>query len=623
MSIGTISARHAASQQQASLAAGQQAVGAQQPGSDYVAASGSTGASGPAAWDDSWAKKFQDAGAPAEVIQQLTFTGANGAGEAELQQMLDQLTQEADKQLAQFVHEHPDEFEKLRGNPDVDRSMVVQIAMASNSGQLPEEQLTQMVDAAGKSQGELLFDTMVKPFAVWSLIPGYGALRLAAAPFTGGKDPLTGEHMFDTPSMAAISVLAGAGGAFTLANHAKAAMSVFKGQQMAGVAGSDAAKVAANEGYANLTTGQKLASYLPGTQSNKVFSGLGRFDDDFARGVEKLSGTEREVAENVLSKWRNGEMSIVGKPASKLGWMGFQPNSRGMVINGGASMVERTTVGSKPALALDARMTGPTLPAHIAAAGVDFADDGLKAKLLAEAGMPGAAGAGQLPGEISTALRQHVLGTASKQLLDAGAIARPEGFSKLAGWLRAGALEDSMKAIDELGTTTAKAGKVHGFSGMGKLAKGAVLAPVVGGLGYQMMVREPKQQAAEAEAQAAEQQKQAGKQGGGAGAAGGQPSAELEAALQQFAALPAEQQAAYIQEQYAALEQASQQPNLTAEQQGQIVSASQELELFMQVAQGSSATAAPTAAPMAPAPAAAPATAVPAGGQFTAQGLGL
>src|SRR5690606_7992461 len=103
-----------------------------------------------------------------------TFTGAMGADAAQLQQMLDQIKGEIDTQLAQFAHEHPEAFKKLRGNKDVDRGMIAQIAAATNAGQLPEDQLEQMVDSIGKSQGRMLFDMFVKPMIVWSLIPGWG-----------------------------------------------------------------------------------------------------------------------------------------------------------------------------------------------------------------------------------------------------------------------------------------------------------------------------------------------------------------------------------------------------------------------------------------------------------------
>lgn len=630
----------AALQQQAGIAAAQQQVAAQQVIDPSLAQTGVTTApKGPAAWNESWAKQFKDAGAPAEIIQQLTFTGAMGADEAQLRQMHAQIKGEIDAQLAQFAHEHPEAFRKLRGNPDADRSMIAQIAAASNAGQLPKAQLDQMVDSIGKSQGKMLFDMFVKPMVVWSLIPGWGALRLGFAPFTGGKDILTGEKMFADPMSTTFTILAGIGGGMTLWNNAKGAMQVAQGHRMI-QAGGDAATIAAREGIEGLTFGRKLWSYVPGTQLNQQVSGLSRLDDIKA-GIAHLDDVQQKVAQNLYDKVVKGDVLLWGDSASKWTKMGYQPNHRGFIMGhvmgkkGAASVV---TTGSRPTVLLDGRTFGKVTAAQFASVGLDFVDDTakngfLKTRVL---GSVDPTNAGALKN-----LKDLHLGLASQQLIDKGAIVRPGGLGDLFGKLRPGALQDSLWAADNLAKFNVSGSlddlsRAHGWAAVPKMAKFGIFGAMAAAGGYFMVVK-PQQDAKKA---AAEQAAQAGTQPGAGApagtAAGGGPidasqlSAQDQAVLRQFAAMPAQQQAQIIQQQYAQLQQAAATPNMTAEQQQQVAAAQAELQLLMQVSQqgaaGGTGAGAPTAGPTAAAVAPAATSAAPAAGaapQFSAQGLGL
>jgi hypothetical protein len=607
--------------QAGSNVAGTQAI---DPAAVQAGAAGSKPA-GPAAWNDSWAKEFADAGAPSQVIQQLTFTGAMGADKAQLQQVLDQVKHDVDTQLATLAHDHPEEFKKLRavkgltnfvdGAGDSDRAALAKLAAAVEAGQLPEEQLKALAESAGKTGGQKAWD-MLKPMLVYSFIPAWGALRIPLGMANHGTDPLTGEKLFDGKLNTAMTVAMGIGGSITLFNHARGAMQVAAGQRLA-AAGGDAAMIAANEGVQNLTGMQKLASYIPGTNANRVYSGLARMDSNLQAGVKALDdGLEKELVENLLAKWRKGEVSIIGDPASKLTGFGLQPNTRGMVIAKNKSMIQSVMRNGKPTLVLDGRMTGKTLAAHLASAGVDFADDTaangmLKTRLMESAGITNALDEGALK-----LLRERTLGNAANQLMNNGYIAKPGTFDKLISIVRPGPLQDAHWASQNLAADTL--GKLHGTASIPKLVKFGIPGVLAVG-GYFMY---SKHAAAKAQEELAKQQQAAGTQGG---AAGGEVSPEMQQALQQFAALPADQQQAMLQQQYTSLQQAAQQPNMTADQQAQLDAAAQEFELFAQVASGG-AGAGSTTGGGAPAPAgtAPQQPAAPAGtGQFTAQGLGL
>ncbi len=631
-------------QQQQGIAAAQAQVAGQQvvdPAALQQGAATAAVAAGPAAWNDEWAKAFKDAGAPAEVIQQLTITGAMGADASKLQQMLDQIKGEIDNELAKFAHEHPEAFKKLRGNKDVDRSMIAQIAAAVNSGQVPEEQLEQMVDSIGKSQGKMLFDMLVKPMIVWSLIPGWGALRLIPAPFTGGKDILTGEKMFGDPMSTTFTALAAVGGAMTLWNNAQGMRQVAQGHKMIGTTGSDAAQIAAREGLDNIQGFKKFWSYVPGTELNQQVAGLSRLDDIKAGiAAMKPGSIQQELAQNLYNKVVAGDVVMWGESASKWTKMGYQPHHRGFFMGhlmGKKGATQIMSEGSRPKILLDSRTYGKVTAAQFASIGAEFADDAaiaverngitvganLKSRMLQglDAANP----------KLIENLKALHLGEASQQLIDAGLIARPTGINKIIGSMRPGPIQDSVWAADNLANGTL--GKMHGWAGLPKLAKVGFWGSLAAAGGYFMWYKPQQDMKKEMEKQAAEQ---AAQQGGGIDPS--QLSAEDLQVLQQFAAMPQQQQVQIIQEQQAQLEQALQTPNLTAEQQQQLAGAQAELALLVQVAQGGiESLGAGGAAPQAGAGAAegaamgageaqpqgqAPAASGPQP-QFSAQGLGL
>lgn len=575
----------------------------QQVSSQPILGQSGGSSSGPAAWSDEWAEKFRAVGAPAELIQQLSITGAMGADEAKLGQMVEQVRSEVEPQLAQFNHKHPEAFKKLRASKDMDTATLAQIAAASNSGQLPDAQLDELVSSMGKSQGKMIFDTMIKPMIVWSLIPGWGALRIGFAPFTGGKDILTGEKLFGDPMTTGFTLLAGVGGGMTIYNNVRGAMQVAQAHRMIASAGSDAATIAAREGISQLSTGQKIWSYVPGTKLNQQLSGLSRLDD-IKTGISNLKGIQQEVAQNLYTKIVNGDVLLWGDSASKWSKMGYQPNHRGFVMGhlmGKKGATSVVTSGSRPTLLLDSRTVGQNAAAHFAADGIQFVDDTVANGMLKSRVFTGLDPASA---SVIKNLRDLHLGAAGEQLLSAGAISRPSGMSEILGKLRPGALQDTLWATDNLAAGTV--GKLHGWAGIPKIGRIGIgaLALVGGVLGY-------KKLAASAAPEAQQQTPDASQAQGGAGqGASAQLSAEDQAALQQFASMTPEQQAQIIQSLYTQLQQAAQVPNMTADQQQQVLKAQQELQLLMQVAQQSSSAA--TAA-----------SGVNAQAGFTAQGLGL
>jgi hypothetical protein len=609
--VGAINYQQAAAAQQLQAGAAQQQV----VDPNAVQGAMASAPTGPAAWDESWSKRFNEAGAPPELVQQLQITGAMGADKAQLQQMLDQIKTEVDTQLAQLAHDHPDEFKKLRGNPQVDRAMLAQLAAAVNSGQYSADQLKSAADTIGQTGGQKAW-AQIKPMLVYSFIPAWGAWRIPLGLINGGKDPLTGEKLFDGKLNTAMTIAMGVGGSITIANNVRGAMQVAQGMKLAGNVGSDAAQIAANEGVANLTTGQKLLAYLPGTSSNKVFSGISRLDSNLQDGIAHLDGIQQELAQNVVDKWRAGDISVLGEPASKVTKGGIFPNTRGIFMNRflkPKAMVSTFAEGGRAGVLLDNRNVGKTLAADFAAVGVHFADDTAANNNLASRLFTGLPEAARTNPEALKTLEAETRGIATNQLLDSGFLQRPTGLMKLWGAIRPGPVQDALRAADNVNAGMA-ADTLHGFDALGKGWKiGVPLVVAAGGAAW--FIKKQIDTAKEAAAKAAQQQGA----GGAGGAAGG---AEVQAALQQFAQMPAAQQQQWLQQQYTTLQQAAQQPNLTAEQQQQLQAQEQVFEQFAAVANGGAGAggAATGAAPQAAGVGAAQPAAT---SGFTAQGLGL
>ncbi len=594
-------------------------------------------ASGPAAWGPEWSKKLQDAGVDAATIQSLDLTGANGADATQLQQFLDQVTKENDQLLAEFEHDHPEQFQTLAAvkglgrsltdqasaNPlavfgiggqavaataDSDRAALVKIANAVKTKQLDDATLDMTALNAGKSKSRAFFDSMVLPNIVWGVIPAYGAVRVLAAPFTGGRDPLTREKLFGDPMTSVSTVLMAAGGAMTIANNVKGALQVANGFKAIS-AGGDAATVWAREGVKELTAGQKLLAYLPGTKLNQQMLALGRLDD-LKAGIDalKVGSLEKDLANGIYKKILSGDIKLTGDPVLKPSWWGFQPNSRGFIVGNVFFKKEATKVladGVAPQIVLDGRTTGKSIAAHVASLGYEFADDATKAKFAAEAAKKGIDLAAK---DGLSQAKSLILGTAGKQLLDANAIARPTGISGVLSKMRPGGLQDTLWAVDNLAKDTV--GKVRGWKGLPNIARkgiglGIGLLAVGAFVGSQLL----------------------GAKEAGAGTATGtidtsQLSAEDKQALQQFAAMSADQQQQIIQKLQTDLDALSQTQSPTADQQQQIESTKYQIQLLTQVAQ--QAAAAGSAAP------AATASTTPTvqsgttgGGGYTAAGLGL
>lgn len=440
----------------------------------------------PGAWDDAWAKKFTDAGAPPDIVSQMMLTGANGADAAALQQMLDQLVVEVDAQIAQFAQSHPEDFAILRENPEVDRAKLVQVAMAANAGELEGMALADEVDHAGKSGGRKMWDQMGKPTALWMAVPGYGALRVLGSVVNGGtRDPFTNERLWEGKFLTAVSLLGLGGGSVTLNNYLQNARQAAAGQRLL-TEGSPAAAAIAAQGV----DVEGARAQLPGSKANRLLSGASRMDDQLRSALERMpaDSLERELAEEVVKQWERGETAILGDKLRKHSKIGPQPNVRGMTFGRTKPMVSTGMFGSNPAVLLDRRMQGPTLPAFLASTGVDLVDDtpengNLRSRMLAAYGH----GDGVLDDAARKLLRERALGTAAQQLLDANVITRPQGLQSVHEILRPGAITDAVWAADNVGAGAL--GKLHGWAAIPKSVKiGGALAAVAG-LGYQFMVK--------------------------------------------------------------------------------------------------------------------------------------
>ncbi len=577
------------------------------------------GARGPAAWNDDWAKKFKDAGAPQQVIQQLTFTGAMGADEAQLQQMLADLKGQIDTELAKFEHDHPEEFKKLRSKVNVatalgmqgesDRAAIAQFAAGVNSGQIPESTLKQTVEQAGMSMSSEM-KKMALSIALFGLLPGWGFLRLSGFLFNDGKEPFIDYPMWDNGMNKAITIMTAIGGGMAIFNNVRGAMHVAAGHA-AIRAGGDAATMAAHSGLDNLTLGRKIWSYVPGTQLNRQVGMLGGLDD-VKVGIAEMTGVRRESAQNYYNKALSGDAPLWRDSASKWSMLGLQPNSRGFILGhifgkkGGMSIQAE---GARQVGMVDGRTTGKTVAAYLASWGVEFADDvasngvgaNLRTRIFQEFSEQAAN---------PVLLRERMLGEAGRELLKAGLINRPTRLiERVLAKTRPGGLQDVLWAVDNLDAN--KIGRVNGWHGTAwhriPMPGRVGILGSAGAAGLYFGMFKPQMDSAKKAAE------EAAKQQAGAGGM----TAEDQALLQQFAALPKDQQAQIIQQQHAQIQQALQTPNMTPDQQQQLAAAQAELQLLMQVANGQMPTADAAAAGVG-APAAAGGTP-----QFTAQGLGL
>ncbi|MCW2974633.1 MAG: hypothetical protein JWN72_2906 [Thermoleophilia bacterium] len=556
---------------------------------------------GPPGWNMAWAQKFLDAGLPAESVQQLTMTGAAGADEAQLQESLDQVVQAGDAEIKKFAAEHGEEYVDLKSAKKLKRSELLGIAMQANQGALKGQALKDAVSQARTKDDPF---NMLKSFLPWSFIPAWGAVRVALSPLFGGHDPISGERIkldFWNNGMAGwIDALGAVAGAVTISAYAKGVGNVIAGNAAIG-SSEAAAAVAKAAGMENLTGVNKLLSFLPGTQQNRVISGLSTVKN-LEAGVGKLAegSIARQLGDQALKEIIAGDRNMWGATPQKLTLMGFQSNTRSTVMSRGKQMIESMFKGNKATLIADARGTGGATAAHVASAMVDSADAATRAKILAS--LPEAVqqkiAAGGVK-NLDALLRGQVLGEASRDLAAANLIKAPTTtFQKVWGAIRPGAVEDSFKAIDMLnkGSVFETQGVMATFKGLGGGAKfgilGGIAAAAAGGI-YFLGIKPQLQAKKDADAAAATAAAGGGGAAAGAGGAAtapggaptGQPDAEAQAYLKQFAALPPQQQLTELQSLNTAITQAQATPNQTPEQQAAVATAQQELQQMMAIVQ--------------------------------------
>ncbi len=554
-----------------------------------------TAGSGVPAWNESWHQKFVDAGAPADLLQQLMITGAMGADEATLQSALNDLTKAVNLELAKFRDAHPHEYEKLAKTPAIDRATLLQIATASNSGQLSKKQLDGVMEQV--SSPGMNIKTMVMGFLPWTFIPGWGAIRFALSPLFGGKDPFSGEkihldfwrHGFGGWMDAAFAV----GGVFSLANTFRGVQMLSKGTSAIRSASADSlvGKVIANESAA---TGRSVAEltgwkkFLPGSTANKIVTGAAHLTD-LEHGVSLLpqGSVARQALENELGMLSRGEISI----HSKAGW-GIMPFGLGSDVRGALPvmghrnkpMTAWANEYGRTVLNLDGRIGGGnSLVAHAAAAGVNL--------------LPGA---GTMSATELQALRTATLAEAGTAL---GITKSTNPLRNFIGMMRPGATEDVLKAI--AGPSVASKALSNPFVKFGMIGLG------VAGAGFfaKKIFSPGAPQTAGAQDQPAQDAAAGAQQAVGAAAQQqmpanatqqvqtGQLTAEQQQIVQNFLALSPADQQALLQQAQSEIQAAAQQPNLTEQQQADIIAQAQILDLLVQVAgQGAAVTGGDAAA---------------------------
>lgn len=577
--------------------AGAPTAGAQQPGAAQGGAvSGGIGSgtpSGPAAWNEEWHKKFVEAGAPAELLQQLSITGAMGADAQQLEVSLGELKKTVDTELAKFRDSHPEEFKKLASAKAVDKATLLQIASGVNSGQVKDDQLKQISEQVGMTPGKMFKDMFLKQILPWTFIPGWGAIRFAASPLFGGKDPISGDpihldfwnHGLTGWMDAAMAV----GGAVSLANTVRGVMTLSKGAQLIKAAGGEGliGAVAAREGVANLSGMQKLKMLLPGSQSNRAVTGIARLGE-LQNGLKLLpEGTMAHASlSNLLQMVEKGEVSIFSKSGFGMMPFGLGSDVRGAIPVLGhrnKAMTSWMTQNGKTVLNLDGRLlAGPELAAHAASAGVNL--------------LP----AGVLAGTPIKALQTQVMAEAGTAL---GMAKSTNPLRNIMGIMRPGPVEDVLKAMANKppsAVTMAFKNPLIKFGAMGlgaagiaifgkKLLMGGAEQPAEGDAAAQQgqagATQLTPEQQKQFDAMTPEQQ-QAFLQQSMQNVDQAMQNPDMNQMVQKFQAMTPQEQQTLLQQATQEVQVASQQPNLTAQQQADLQQQTQMINILAQVAQG-------------------------------------
>ncbi|MCW2960862.1 MAG: hypothetical protein JWM90_1249 [Thermoleophilia bacterium] len=522
-------------------------------GYDATPAATERASTGPAAWDDSWAKKFADAGLPTDSMLQLASTGAMGADAATLEGTLKQLSGEVDATIAQFQAAYPKEFEAIRTFVETKPEQVgPMLGMASSTftGKQVLYMLAQVAtDPATdkKALGDLFFTiestadmdahsdplSMAKMWLAYPVMPGYGFWRMAAAPLTGGRDFFTQEkiNLDKRDPMLAMNLAMAAGGLATVANLGVGIRQGMASHALMQVPGSDSATFAARQGVANLSGWEKFKSYVPGNKTYRAVSAV-KLMDDAKRGIAgmKPGSFEQKLAQLSYDHALTGRVGLEREGAMRWGKMGFLPNARGvlpMIGNRGKELLTVANTTGTPMLLADLRLSGNASASQFAAAGVHLAEGELKDEIARRLNLD-PANVGKLTTEQTKLLRRTVMGEAADQLVSSGHLQKPGVFGTVMGKIRPGPTQDALKAAKEVATHTV--GKQGWFAGRSMLGKAGIIgggiAAAVAGVTLFSMATAPKADPAAAGDAAAA----GGAEGAATGGAAAQGQAQGQAA---------------------------------------------------------------------------------------------
>lgn len=501
---------------------------------------------GPPAWNEAWRRKFIDAGIPAEIVQQMSLSGANGMDARQLQQSLTQLKvaiQQSKAQLEQHFSTVFPEVEKMFDYPDVvknlDEQSLAMVALSVQDWQHPappevQQQVMQLVQtpqnmltkvglsmhpnlvALGMqaSGGTSFTKSMIFSQLGFFFIPGYGLIRYAM-----GRDPLSGQKVDRSSKMEMFFAATGAISAFIAARSLYSVHNAFqmiaRGEQTVAQGGSSLVHdVAVTQGVDNLTFFDKLKAYVPFTRQNKALTGIpiaGQVDRLLALPEGSLGRSIGEVEAEAL---RAGSMRITAPTAGIL-WkpntMGF--GMRGTVLYRNASL-SRWQIGWDAAAELQYSplMYGSKgAAAHLAADGTQLLDPVMLGKL----------GIGDE--QIASVLAQHLKGIQNPmqavRYIALGKVADELGLrysgtlSRLYNALRPGPFADAVKAAGNV-----QPSKVVNWWNTAKWWQKYLPLGAVGGGGYFLYMK--RQAQAAADAAQAEAQGQGGAQTPGVGGAG-------------------------------------------------------------------------------------------------------
>ncbi|MCW2955711.1 MAG: hypothetical protein JWO69_580 [Thermoleophilia bacterium] len=503
-------------------------------------------------WNDKWAKRFHDAGAPVALVAQLNYTGAMGASNEQLEQVLTEVKAEVDAKLAAFEAAYPEVYPKLvahsksehggaalktgtsmvfgveelvnqlkGGSAGSGRAGLVDLAdFAATTKLTPAEfgKKLNEVEAQADAMGSYEGIGLAKTYAAGAVIPGYGFYRASAGMLAGGRDPLTQERLTWDPAGAAMTVLWGVGSTITIANQVRNSRQIREGAQLLR---RDPA-MATSLGVDNLAGPMKYVA--PWTKNSRVLAAAGRFErlQDAARTLPEGS-LERRLADNFLDAWKTGKVTVQGDAIVKPGVMGLFPRWRGMIPgigNRGKELVTTSVEGNVQKFLIDGRfdtkewLRNPQqakagIAAHLAGLGSYTAVDTPGDPLRTDLEKSFARGGGTV--DTSKGRSERVVASAVAKQRATGTLGAKSVKDTIMAKLRPGPIEDAARAAKNIAAgTPLRASWFKGLPTGGRWAVGAagtvVAAAALLGVGYLALFKPMADNLTEAQKRVAEEQ---------------------------------------------------------------------------------------------------------------------